>query len=75
MQRTYPNDRIVSGKVKGGGVRVRVKGSIDEGEIISQEERFDFKISKYFPIVFYLVDFGNRKMEFIKSELTWLNEV
>lgn len=74
MQRTYPSDRIVSGKVKGGGVRVRVKGSIDEGEIISSEERFDFKISKYFPIKFYLVDLGKIKMEFLRDELIWLNE-
>ena len=73
MQRTYPNDSIVSGKVKGGGVRVRVKGSKDEGEIVSSEERFDFKISKYFPVCFYSVRFNNGNIiEFIRTELQWL---
>lgn len=69
----YQTDSIVSGKVKGGGVRVRIRGSNDEGEIIATEERFDFKISKYFPVMFHLVELTNgNKMEFIKSELIFI---
>lgn len=73
MKGTYPNDSIVSGKVKGGGVRVRIRGSIDEGEIISTDERFDFKISKYFPVCFYSVKLDNGNIiEFIRTDLQWI---
>ena len=72
MKGTYQNDRIVSGKVKGGGVRIRIKGCKDEGEIISTEERFDFKISKYFPIKFYLIKLDNgNQQEFTKEDFIY----
>lgn len=54
---------------------MRIKGSKDEGVIISTVERFDFNISKYFPVLFYIVKFDDgRKLEFQKSEICIISE-
>lgn len=65
--------KSIAERVKGGVCpEVKLRGSEMYGKVVSVDERFDFKINKYFPIFFFTVDFGSNKMEFTKEELVWL---
>jgi len=59
--------------VKGGEPRVRVKGTKDEGMVVFQEDIYDARISKYFPVKHYTVELDNGvTMQYINAELIWL---